>query len=112
MWQYCRDESSLNNAGAVFDFTGVDDNSKFFENKQKIASETYANGTKSVEAIVQLKYLSNFRRILEMSLIVCEINVIGKKRVTTSNTAGNRETTFAITDTKLFAPVVTLSTTM
>ena len=112
MWQYCRDESSLNNAGAVFDFTGVDDNSKFFENKQKIASETYANGTKNVEAIVQLKYLSNFRRILEMSLIVCEINVIGKKRVTISNTAGNRETTFAITDTKLFAPVVTLSTTM
>ena len=47
-----------------------------------------------------------------MSLIICEINVIGKKRVTTSSTAGNRETTFAITDTKLFAPVVTLSTTM
>ena len=40
LWQYCRDESSLNNAGAVFDFTGVDDNSKLFKNKQKIASET------------------------------------------------------------------------
>ena len=112
LWQYCRDESSLNKAGSVFDFTGVDDNSKLFKNKQKIASETYANDTKNVEAMVQLKYLSNFRRILEMSLIVCEINVIGKKRVTKSNTAGNRETTFAITDTKLFVPVVTLSTTM
>ena len=52
LWQYCRDESSLNNAGAVFDFTGVDDNSKLFKNKQKIASETYANGTKYVEAMV------------------------------------------------------------
>ena len=47
-----------------------------------------------------------------MSLIICEINVIGKKHVTTSNTAGNRETTFAITDTKLFVPVVILSTAM
>ena len=57
LWQYCRDESSLNNAGAVFDFTGAEDNSKLFKNEQKIASETYANGTKNVEVMVQLKYL-------------------------------------------------------
>ena len=83
-----------------------------FKNKQKIASETYANGKKNVEVMVQLKNLTNFWRILEMSLIVCEMNVIGKKGVTTSNTAGNRETTFAITDTKLFVPVIILSTAM
>ena len=33
------------------------------------------DGTKNVEIMVPLKYLSNFRRTLEMSLINCEINL-------------------------------------
>ena len=57
-----------------------------------------------------LKYLSNFCRTLEMSLISCEINLIltwVSKRVISE---GNRVTTFAIKDTKLYDPVETLST--
>ena len=48
-----------------------------------------------------------------MPLINCEINLIltrSKKYVIASNTATNQETTFAITDTKLYVPIVTLST--
>ena len=60
--------------------------------------------------MVPIKYLSNFWRTLEMPLINCEVNLIltwsSASVITDSNGAG----TFAITDTKLFIPVVTLST--
>ena len=47
-----------------------------------------------------------------MPLISCEINLIltwSKECVIASNTDANRGTTFAITDTKLYVPVITLS---
>ena len=46
-----------------------------------------------------------------MPLINCEINHILTRSVNLdmSNAAANQDTTFAITDTKLYAPVVTLS---
>ena len=49
-------------------------------------------------------------RTLEMSLINCEINLIltwSDKCVLSNDT---KATTFAITDTKIYVPVVTLST--
>ena len=59
--------------------------------------------------MVPLKYLSNFWRTLEMPLINCEVNLIlawsSTCVITTSTGAG----TFAITDTKFYVPVVTLS---
>ena len=62
--------------------------------------------------MVPLKYLSNFWRTFEMPLINCEIDLILTcfKNCVTSNTAANQETKFAITNTKLYVPVVTLST--
>ena len=57
-----------------------------------------------------LKYLSNFWITLEMPLINCEINLIltwPEKCVLSNDT---KATTFAITVTKLYVPVVTLST--
>ena len=59
---------------------------------------------------MSLKYLSNFWRIREKALINCEINFIltwSDKCVLSNNT---KATTFAITDTKLHVPVLTLST--
>ena len=50
--------------------------------------------------MVPLKYLSNFLRTLEMSLINCKISLA----------AVNQELTFTTTDTKLYIPAVTLST--
>ena len=50
-----------------------------------------------------LKYLSSFWRTLEMSSIICQIKF-------DLNWSKNQATTFSITDTKLYVPVVTLST--
>ena len=72
---------------------------------------TAAGNTKDVEIAVPLKYLSNFWRTLEMPLSNCEINLIltwFEDCVISSEKHG--ETKFKITDTKLYVPVVTLST--
>ena len=63
--------------------------------------------------MVSLKYLSNFWKTLEMPLINFEINLIltwSANCIIASNTVADRATTFAITDSKLYVPVVTLST--
>ena len=63
--------------------------------------------------MVPLTFLSNFFKTREMPLTNCEINVIltcCANCVTASITVTNQSTTFSVTDTKLYAPVVTLST--
>ena len=51
--------------------------SESFKSKVKIIGKTpAARNTEDVEIIVPLKYLSNFLRTLEMSLINCEVNLI------------------------------------
>ena len=60
--------------------------------------------------MVPLKYLSNFWRTLEMPLFNCEVNLIltwSSACVITNSTGAG---TFKIDDTKLYVPVVTLST--
>ena len=68
---------------------------------------------KNVEIMVPLKYLNNFWRTLEMPFINCEINLDLNWSeifvIVTTNVAA-QATTFSITDTKLYVPVVTLST--
>ena len=80
--------------------------------KVNISGTTGADGTKNVKIMVILKYLNNFWKIFEMPLIDCEINLMltWSKNCIISNAAANQETTFGITDTKLYVPVVTLST--
>ena len=78
-----------------------------------MTDQTGDDGTKNVEIMVPLKYLSNFRRTLEMPLINCEINLIltwSTSCVFASTNVANQNATFEITDTKLYVPVVTLST--
>ena len=60
--------------------------------------------------MVPLKSLSNFWRTQEMPLINCEVELIltWSKNCVISSATG--ETKFAITKTKLYVPVVTLST--
>ena len=63
--------------------------------------------------MVPLKYLSNFWRTLEMPLINCEISLIltwSTNCVIVSTNVANQNATFEISDTKLYVPVVTLST--
>ena len=81
------------------------------KSKIKITGKTPAAGTeKDVEIMVPLKYLSNFWRTLEMSLINCEVNLILTWLSTCVITSSTGTGTFNITDTKLYVPAVTLST--
>ena len=76
-------------------------------------NKKYQNdATKAVQIVVPLKYLRDFWRILEMPVINSEINLTPTWPANSviSNAAANQATTFAITDTKLCVPVVTLST--
>ena len=70
-----------------------------------------ADNKKDVKIAVPLKYLnSNFWRTLEMSIINCEISLILTWYTCCIISSSTGETKFKITDTKLYVPVVTLST--
>ena len=99
----------MNDAGALVNFPG---NSASFKFKHKTTGSTENDGEEDVEIMVSLKYLSNLWRTLEMLLVNCEINLIlaWYANCVISNAAENQATTFAITDTKPFVPVLTLST--
>ena len=58
-----------------------------------------------------MKNLNAVWRALEMALINCEIYVIQNWSANSviSDTAANQDTTSAITDTKLYVPVVTIN---
>ena len=112
LWQYCKDIPVIHNNNAIADFT--DKNlTDSFSFKAKMIGQTGDNGTKNVEIMVPLKYLSNFWKTLEMPLINCEINLMltwSANCVLVSTDVANQIATFAITDTKLYVPVITLST--
>ena len=70
-------------------------------------------GRKNVKNLVILKYLNNFWRTIEMSLISSEISVIltwFENYFTIDTLVENQVPELKITDTKLYAAVVTLST--
>ena len=73
----------------------------------KINGTTKAASTVEVEMVVPLKYLSNFWRTLELPLIYREISLM--LNWSQNCLISNRSITFAITDTKLYILVVTLS---
>ena len=85
--------------------------SESFKSKIKITGKTPDDeNTKNLKIVVPLKYLSNFWRTLEMPLINCKIilDLTWSKKCVISSAVGKTE--FAITDKKLYVPVVTLST--
>ena len=95
LWQYYKDDPIDNLT-----------DSESFKSKVKITNRN----TKDVEIIVLLKNLSNFWRTLGMPLINCEVNLIltwSKDCVITNSTGEGK---FSKTETKLYVPVVTLST--
>ena len=112
LWQYCKDIPARNDDNNIVVFT-ENNPTDSFKFKAKITGQTGNNGTKNVEIMVPLKYLSNFWRTLEMPLINCEVNLIltwSSTCVIIASNIPNQNATFAITDTKLYIPVVTLST--
>ena len=100
LWQYYKDVPIDNLT-----------DSESFKSKLKITRNTPADdNTKGIEIIVSLNYLNNFWRTLEMPLFNCEVNLILTWSSTCVITNSTGAGTFAITDTKLYVPVVTLST--
>ena len=69
LWQYSKDMPAVNNNGNIVDFNGgnaIDS----FNLKTKITGQTDNNGIiDNVDLMVPLKYLSNFWRTIEMSLL-------------------------------------------
>ena len=113
LWQYYRDEPALDNNGNIFDFPADNNNSNSFKFKQQITGKTGNGSTKDVEIMVPLKYLSNFWRTLDMHSINCENTLqltCSKKCILAAGTVANHIPKFKITGTKLYVPVVALST--
>ena len=116
------DDNNFNNIKIV--------NSNAFKYKNKIIGNTYnvddanKNGTQEVEIAIPLKYLGNFWRALNIPLISCEVSLElkwNKNCVITSlqerliqpplvaRDDAPTGATLAISDCKLYVPVVTLS---
>ena len=108
LYQYKRDEPPEDNA--INDLT-TDTSSSFKYKVSLLGNPVVANNIAkiNVKVVVPLKYLTNFFRSLEMTLINCKIklNLTWKKECVLSTDDGNA--VFIINDTKLHVPVVTLS---
>ena len=112
LWQYCKGIPAVNNNNVIVDVT-YNNLTDSFNFKVKLTGQTGNNGTKIVEIMVPLSYLSVLWRILELTWINCEVNFILKwsgNCVVVSTNVENQNATFAITNTKLYVPVATLST--
>ena len=108
LWQFKRDKQNMNN-GKPANVT-TDDSSSFKYKSSFFKPLTAAdNGVfKDVKIAVPLKYLSNFWRSLEMPLINCKIHLeLNWTKDCVMSTIA--DTTFKITNTKLYVPIVTLS---
>ena len=111
--QYCKDIPAVNNNGNIVHFNGTNATYSFYF-KAKITGQIDDNGRMdNAEIMVPLKFSSNFWRTLEMPLINCDINLIltwSANCVIIYTDVANQNPTFVITETKLYVPVVTLST--
>ena len=101
---YYRGESALDSNGNIIDFSADNNNSTSFKFKQEKTGQTGNRGTKDVELMNALEYLSNIWRALVMPSINCEINFqlkLSKKCIIAVGTVNNQNPSFQINDTKL-----------
>ena len=104
LWQFKRDEIE-EDVDLTLDANHIPNNSSSF--KYKSSFITNRNG---VKIAVPLKYLSNFWRSLEMPLINCKVELSLTWYENCILSSAGTAATFAITDTKLYVPIVTLKT--
>ena len=109
LWQFKRDESPVTNAGNPDNVSTTNSTSfKYKSSFFKPISATDNRVFKDANITVPLKYLSNFWRSLEMPLINCKIHLeLNWTKDCVMSTIA--DTTFKITNTKLYVPIVTLS---
>ena len=105
LWEYCKYIPAVNTNGDILDFNGANVTYSF-NFKTKIIGQADDDGEiNNVEIMVPLKYLSNFWRTLEMTLINCEINLIltwSANCVIIYIIVANQIPTFAITEANLY----------
>ena len=105
--QFKRDEPSDDNAN-------VGDATSSLVYKSELIKGTDNNNVNNVKLVVPLKYVSNFFRLLEVPLVNCKIDLElawhKDCMISSANAAANRVVSFMITDTKLYVPIITLST--
>ena len=81
---------------------------------EKLISGTDDNNVNNVKLVVPLKYVSSFFRSLEMPLVNCKVDLEltwhKDCMISSVNAAAGQVVSFMITNTKLYVPVVTLST--
>ena len=109
LWHFKRDKDPANNADLSID------NSEYFKYKAALVGKitNHNNGNsfvKNTKLVVPLKYLSNFWRPLEKSLINSKVHLeLNWIEDCILSNAGD-SAKFEITDAKLHVPVVTLPT--
>ena len=58
LWQFCRDVPAVNDDGEITAFSESNADTNLFKIKENITDQTDSKGTKDVEIMVPLKYLS------------------------------------------------------
>ena len=104
LWQFKGDEIE-GDVVLTVNAQHIPNNSSSFKHKS-----SFITNRNSVKIVVPLKYLSNFWRSLEMPLISCKVEISLKWNENCILSSAGTATTFTITDTKLYVPVVTLKT--
>ena len=99
LYNSCRDELPLNDTAVT--------ESESFKFKSRLLHNTIAAVTINEEVTVPLKYFTNFWETLEIPYNNCEINCTLTCSANCIISEVDRVTIFAITDTKLYVPVVT-----
>ena len=104
LYQFKRDEPPNDNAN-------VANNTTSLMYKSKLIKGTDDNNVNNVNLVVLLKYVSNFFISLELPLVNCKIDLeLTWHKNSSANAAAGQVVSFMITNTKLYRPVVTLST--
>ena len=109
LWQFKRDKQNMNNGNPANVTTDVSTSFKYKSSFIKESTAVNNNRVfKDVKIAVPLKYLSNFWRFLEIPLINCKIHLeLNWTKDCVMSTIA--DTTFKVTNTKLYVPIVTLS---
>ena len=107
LYQFKRDEPSDDNANVANNTTNL-------VYKSKLISGTDDNNDNNVKLVAPLKYVSNFFRSLELPLVNCKIDLEltwhKDCMISSAYAAANQVVSFMLTDTKLYVPIITLST--
>ena len=111
LWQYKRDEQNMTAAGNPDNVTENDSSSfKYKPDLLKGLTSTDVAANTDPDTAAVHRYLSNFSRSLEMPLVNCKIHLELNWTKNSIMSSVSGVSTFQITSTKLYVPIVTLPT--